>query len=134
VTDFEGQHLAETISSLTEKISKALEQPDNLRDELYRPVRAFLVNFQTYMEHLGSFKAMVALLPEGIWPAIDTTAYMLTDSFVQAHRLQHVQVPARVREIGIRELLAFALKTAWIQGKAISRSLIVTLGLLYVVG
>jgi hypothetical protein len=104
------------IKDLHRSVTAALTESDSLKEDLDRPVRAFLVNFQIYMEHLGSLRAQVALLPDGIWPMIDTTASMLADEFIRAHELEHVPLPARAQQAGLGELLAFLLKTAWIQG------------------
>jgi hypothetical protein len=87
----------------------------DLRAEVNKPVLAFLANFEICLTHVGSLEEQLALLPDGIWPVIDATAYGLSDAFMQAHQLRRAE-PVTRSGVELRDALAFLLKAAWQRG------------------
>ncbi|MEU7429164.1 helix-turn-helix transcriptional regulator [Streptomyces sp. NPDC040750] len=92
----------------------ALEQ---LVEGVNQPIMVFLANFEVYLEHVGDIRAQLDLIPQGMWPIIDTIAYHKADEFLELSGLGDVQpLPEAGRPLDIREALAFLLKVAWERG------------------
>jgi hypothetical protein len=89
-------------------------QLSGLRDVVDQPILAFLVNFDIYLKHVGDLQAQLDLIPQGMWPIIDSVAYGKADTFLQQSGLGDVQPPGGT--VDIREALAFSLKLAWERG------------------
>jgi hypothetical protein len=85
-----------------------------LHDEVNQPILAFLANFEIYLEHVGDLQAQLDLIPQGMWPLIDTVAYGQADTFLERTGLGNIPVPAGTADV--REALAFLLKVAWERG------------------
>lgn len=95
-------------------IAPTPDQLSKLKDELTLPILAFLVNFDNCLEDVGDLQAQLDLIPQGMWPVIDTVAYGQTDTFLQRSGLGDVPSPARPGDV--REALAFLLKVAFERG------------------
>lgn len=85
------------------------------RDDLNREAESFLENLQIYLQHLGSMDALLALLPEGIWPIIGASIRMLADKFIQTHDLPE-RFPVLDASGRLREGIEWQLQTSWIRG------------------
>jgi hypothetical protein len=121
VIQLQGQQTHDTLHQLGAEILEAIarvgHQPRDvgLPSELDRPAVAFLVNFETYLDHAGDMKDQLALLPNGIWPLIDTQSHGLSEAFIGSHHLQRTDLVTK-NGIELGETLAFLLKVAWQRG------------------
>lgn len=87
---------------------------DKLHDQIHLPVKAFLADFELYLEHVGDMEAQLDLIPQGMWPIIDTIAYRHTDTFLNQSGIR--DAPSVAGNVDVRESLAFLLKVAWERG------------------
>ncbi|MFD1045226.1 hypothetical protein ACFQ1S_06290 [Kibdelosporangium lantanae] len=95
-------------------VTAAPDPLDKLRDQIHLPVKAFLTDFELYLEHVGDMRAQLDLIPQGMWPIIDTIAYRHTDTFLNQSGMRDARPLAG--NVDVRESLAFLLKVAWERG------------------
>lgn len=95
-------------------IVTAPDPQDRLLEQVLLPIKAFLIDFELYLEQVGDMQAQLTLIPLGMWPVIDVTAYQHTDIFLE--RVGMRNTPSLEENIDIREALALLSKVAWERG------------------
>jgi hypothetical protein len=96
--------------------------PDGLSEQVNIRALELLTNFEIYLgnmtegDYLDDLRALLDLVPSGIWPLIDGSAHALARSFMGERSLHRVGLSPLTTNSNMYDGLEFLLKIEWQRG------------------